>query len=61
MGMVGLCWHDSHSLSPPKKLTGVGFYVYLSGVIVELHLNWVEINVQKNKKRRRIPLVYLLP
>jgi len=45
-----------------EKSTGVGFYVYLSGVIAELHLDddWVEINVQKNKKKRT-PLVYLLP
>jgi len=36
-----------------EKSTGVGFYVYLSGVIAELHLDddWVEINVRKNKKK----------
>ena len=52
MGMVGLCWHDSHSLSPPKKLTGVGFYVYLSGAVAELYLDddKLEINVRKNKE-----------
>jgi hypothetical protein len=36
-----------------EKSTGVGFYVYLSGVVAELHLDddWVEINVRKNKKK----------